>query len=192
MHYKKSGYRHEHSLRHCKKSEGRPVPSLIHMKKSEGRHDLSLICSKKSECRHVAYFIRLWKCEQRHFASVIHWPKSKGRHVASLIKNSVALVRERTIPTERPPPVSEVSANFCGQRGVTWSAKRISTVVSLCFLDRSRYFFYSSSSSVDLTRLSSRPTTTQKIWQRRESNPKPLYLQPETLTTRPQRRSLLH
>jgi len=29
-------------------------------------------------------------------------------------KNSVALVRTRTIPTERPPPVGEVSANFCG------------------------------------------------------------------------------
>ena len=29
-------------------------------------------------------------------------------------KNSVALVRERTIPTERPPPVGEVSANICG------------------------------------------------------------------------------
>jgi len=28
--------------------------------------------------------------------------------------NSVALVREQTIPTERPPPVGEVSANFCG------------------------------------------------------------------------------
>ena len=28
--------------------------------------------------------------------------------------NSVALVRERTIPTKRPPPVGEVSANFCG------------------------------------------------------------------------------
>ena len=28
--------------------------------------------------------------------------------------NSVALVRERNIPTERPPPVGEVSANFCG------------------------------------------------------------------------------
>ena len=27
---------------------------------------------------------------------------------------SVALVRTRTIPTERPPPVGEVSANFCG------------------------------------------------------------------------------
>jgi hypothetical protein len=31
----------------------------------------------------------------------------------ALITNSVALVRERTIPTERPPPVGEVSANFC-------------------------------------------------------------------------------
>jgi hypothetical protein len=28
--------------------------------------------------------------------------------------NSVALVRERTIPTERPPLVGEVSANFSG------------------------------------------------------------------------------
>jgi hypothetical protein len=28
--------------------------------------------------------------------------------------NSMALVRERTIPTERPPPVVEVSANFWG------------------------------------------------------------------------------
>jgi hypothetical protein len=28
--------------------------------------------------------------------------------------NSVALVRERTIPTEWRPPVDEVSANFCG------------------------------------------------------------------------------
>jgi hypothetical protein len=28
--------------------------------------------------------------------------------------NSVALVRERTISTERPPLVNEVSANFCG------------------------------------------------------------------------------
>jgi hypothetical protein len=28
--------------------------------------------------------------------------------------NSVALVLERTIQTERPPPVGEVSAKFCG------------------------------------------------------------------------------
>jgi hypothetical protein len=31
-------------------------------------------------------------------------------------KNSVAWVRERTIPTERPPLVGEVSANFCEYR----------------------------------------------------------------------------
>jgi hypothetical protein len=31
-----------------------------------------------------------------------------------VITYSVALVRKRTIPTERPPLVSEVSANFCG------------------------------------------------------------------------------
>jgi hypothetical protein len=42
--------------------------------------------------------------------------------------NSVALVRERTIPTERPPPFGEV-------RGVTWSAQRIPTAINLCFLD---------------------------------------------------------
>ena len=29
-----------------------------------------------------------------------------------IIINSVALVRERAIPTELPPPVGEVSANF--------------------------------------------------------------------------------
>jgi len=41
-----------------------------------------------------------------------------GLHVSHAKKqtklNSVALVRTRTIPTERPPPVGEVSANFCG------------------------------------------------------------------------------
>src|SRR5215510_14702840 len=39
------------------------------------------------------------------------------KHVAARTKlKSVAFVRERTIPTERPPPVGEVSANFCGSR----------------------------------------------------------------------------
>jgi len=41
----------------------------------------------------------------------------QSKHVALKLKtelNSVALVRERTIPTERPPPVDEVSADFCG------------------------------------------------------------------------------
>jgi hypothetical protein len=31
-----------------------------------------------------------------------------------LVTHSMALVRKRTIPTDRPPLVGEVSANFCG------------------------------------------------------------------------------
>jgi hypothetical protein len=49
-------------------------------------------------------------------------------------------VRERTIPTERPPLVGEVIANFFADGGyhvvsVTYPYSRI-----LGFLDRSRYF----------------------------------------------------
>jgi hypothetical protein len=54
--------------------------------------------------------------------------------------NSVALVRKRAIPTERPSLVGEVSANFLRIEGVAWSAQRIPTAVNLGFLDRSRYF----------------------------------------------------
>jgi hypothetical protein len=42
-------------------------------------------------------------------------PGGSGYNACTKLKlNSVALVRERTIPTERPPPVGEVSANVCG------------------------------------------------------------------------------
>jgi hypothetical protein len=42
-------------------------------------------------------------------------PKNAPLYYTYKLKlNSVALVCERTIPTERPPPVGEVSANFCG------------------------------------------------------------------------------
>jgi hypothetical protein len=98
--------------------------------------------------------------------------------------NSVALVRERTIPTELPPLVGEIVPTFA-DRGCCVVSATIPTVVNLGFLDRSRYCFLPSSSSVVRTRLGgprSRLTASQKIWKRRES--------PETLTTRPQRRSL--
>jgi hypothetical protein len=57
------------------------------------------------------------------------------------LTNSVAWVRERTIPTEWPPLVGEVSVNFLpievpsGQRD--WSLRPYSH-----FLDRSWYFFF--------------------------------------------------
>jgi hypothetical protein len=50
--------------------------------------------------------------------------KQKGKKQT----NYVALVRERTIPTERPPLVGEVSANFYGE-SVAWLAQRIPTAV---------------------------------------------------------------
>jgi hypothetical protein len=68
-------------------------------------------------------------------------------------KNSMVWVRERTIPTERPPLVNEVIANFLRIEGATWSAWRIPTAVFSVF-QTGAAIFLSSSSSVALTRLS--------------------------------------
>jgi hypothetical protein len=58
-----------------------------------------------------------------------------------LINESLALVREQIIPTERPPLVGEVSAKFadrgCHMFSVTDTYGRI-----FDFLVRSRYFFF--------------------------------------------------
>jgi hypothetical protein len=56
--------------------------------------------------------------------------------------NSVALVPERSIPTERSPLVGEVIANICRSTGVAESAQRIPYGRNLNFPDRSRYFFF--------------------------------------------------
>jgi hypothetical protein len=42
------------------------------------------------------------------------FPPISYMHYISLNNISVALVRKRTIPIERPPHVGEVSANICG------------------------------------------------------------------------------
>jgi hypothetical protein len=54
---------------------------------------------------------------------------------------SVSLVCKQTIPTARPPLVGEVSANVCGERGVTWSVGRIPMAVFLGFLTGAATFF---------------------------------------------------
>jgi hypothetical protein len=41
---------------------------------------------------------------------------SQGRYLTQKKLKSVALVRKRAIPTERPPLVGEVSVSFCVQR----------------------------------------------------------------------------
>jgi hypothetical protein len=83
-----------------------------------------------------------------------------------VITISVVWVRERTILTERPPLVGEISVNVCGQwvprghrDGSLWPHFWLSRPEQLLFL--------SSSSSIVLTRLTgprSRPSTSQKIW----------------------------
>jgi hypothetical protein len=44
----------------------------------------------------------------------VHKAQTGGFMWTNVLTNSVALVRERTIPTEQPPFVGEVSANFYG------------------------------------------------------------------------------
>jgi hypothetical protein len=83
-----------------------------------------------------------------------------GRPI-SYKKISVASVRKRTTPTERPPLVNEGSATLLRIEGATWSAWRIPRPYSRISRPELLLFF-PSSSSVVLTRLSgprSRPTT---------------------------------
>jgi hypothetical protein len=79
----------------------------------------------------------------------------------TLSKNSLASVRKRTIPTERPPLLNEVSANILRIEGDTWPALRIPRSYSRISRQKP-LLFLPSCSSVVLTRLSgpcSRPTT---------------------------------
>jgi hypothetical protein len=61
------------------------------------------------------------------------FPTNEGESNDNNKNISVALVRERTIPIERPPLVGEVSVNVSELRGVTWSARRIPTAVISSF-----------------------------------------------------------
>jgi hypothetical protein len=79
--------------------------------------------------------------------------------------NSMALGRKRTIPTDRPPLVCEVSANFCRYRVSRGECNRSPRLYSR-FSRPEPLLFLPSSSSVVFTRLSgpcSRPTISQKI-----------------------------
>jgi hypothetical protein len=59
--------------------------------------------------------------------------------------NSVALVRKRIIPTERPPLVGDVKFQLLRIEGVVWSAQRVPTAVDLGFLKPEPLLFYSNS-----------------------------------------------
>jgi hypothetical protein len=53
--------------------------------------------------------------------------------------NSVAVVRKRTIPTERPPLVGELSSNLCGYRVLRGQRNEFPRPLITDFLDHSRY-----------------------------------------------------
>jgi hypothetical protein len=122
-----------------------------------------LLGPKRAESQFLR-LLALCKGLQRVGASFLS--PEDGNRYSFRKKNSVARVRERTIPTERPPLAGEVSANFCGSsvpRGQSDGSlrpySRLSRPESLLFLSRS--------SSVVLMRPSgprSSPTTSQKIW----------------------------
>jgi hypothetical protein len=71
----------------------------------------------------------------RRFGERRHFPPKKTK------LNSVVLVREGTMPTERPPLVGEVVPTF-GDRGCRVVSATDFHGRYLDFLDRSRYFFF--------------------------------------------------
>jgi hypothetical protein len=52
-----------------------------------------------------------------------------NKYIPKTTLNSMVWVRERTLPTEWPPLVGEVIANFLGVEGATWLAWQIPTAV---------------------------------------------------------------
>jgi hypothetical protein len=105
--------------------------------------------------------------------------------------NSMAWVRERTIPTERPPLVSDVSANFWGWRvtrgqcdGSLWQYSRFSRSEPQIF--SFKWLFnctHEAQWNLFHTHYFPEYLVAPDIEHR------PLDLQPGTLTTRPQRQS---
>jgi hypothetical protein len=89
------------------------IKGRIEVTGRRGRRGKQLLCDLKgmrgySKLKKEALARTLWRIRlRRDYGTVV-------RHKTKTKLNSVALVRERTIPTERPPPVGEVSANFCG------------------------------------------------------------------------------
>jgi hypothetical protein len=77
-----------------------------------------------------------------HTAEALVLRSSPYEFEIELKLNYVALVRKRTIPTERPPLVGEVSANFLRIQGVAWSAQRILPAVNSVFLTEAATFSF--------------------------------------------------
>ena len=96
-------------------------PLKIHVTFNQtGEHSFVLL--KNAMMIYVFYFIwsTVYKVRRNHVKYARLYSRRGStwvfnyKYVFILFHSSVSLVRERTIPTERSPPVGEVSANFCG------------------------------------------------------------------------------
>jgi hypothetical protein len=91
----------------------------------------------------------LWNAAQRFSCVIVEqmsrmFGRTKRNIYANIfiyITNSVASLCKRIIPTERPPLVGEVSANFLRIEGATWSTWRIPRPYSR-FSRQEPLFFY--------------------------------------------------
>jgi hypothetical protein len=71
---------------------------IVKSRRTGGAENVGLLCRKIEDKRQLWIYRRRWEDKKQNKT------------------NSVALVQERTIPTERPPLIGEVSANFCGYK----------------------------------------------------------------------------
>jgi hypothetical protein len=83
-----------------------------------------VLIKKEEECvdsrmtSRTASFLRIrGKAEGKLGVGLCEYDRAMYSHTRHIIKkklNSMVCVRERTVPTERPPLVGEVIANLCG------------------------------------------------------------------------------
>ena len=88
------------------------LPHCLSRKRKEG----SIWKSRNDLCHTSNWITRIRSMSTSHIVSGNRCWHTSILYVSNnnyCRTNSVALVREWTIPTERPPPVGEVSANFC-------------------------------------------------------------------------------
>ena len=84
--------------------------TLSHADIAKGKHTADTV-----EHNHQSNMLSTFLTEFKTMFHQLLQQNNMAINMLTMLKlNSVALVRERTIPTERPPPVGEVSANFCG------------------------------------------------------------------------------
>jgi hypothetical protein len=114
-------------------------------------YKLALHCRSLEGNRYWLALVMLVKCSHTRVQCVSDhqagWNELSNKNISIAAthlnnNNSVASVRERTIPTERSPLVGEFSTNILADRGCRVVSAANPNVRNLDFPDRSRYYFF--------------------------------------------------